>query len=155
MGHLGFSYVGLIFLLMLMIPNLIWARHQPANYTNQGENKVLLLFERTGQVCVTCTSLIFSDLNIHGWSVWSLWLVAASLFMILYEVWWVRYFKSEKSLSDFYSGLFFIPVAGAALPVAAFFCLGLYGKVIWLLVSAVILGIGHIGIHLQHLKKGS
>lgn len=31
--------------------------------------------------------------------------------------------------------------------------LGIYGKVIWLIVSAVIIGIGHIGIHLQHLKS--
>ena len=24
MGHLGFSYIGLIFLLMLFIPNILW-----------------------------------------------------------------------------------------------------------------------------------
>ena len=29
MGHLGFSYVGLIFLLLLFIPNLLWARICP------------------------------------------------------------------------------------------------------------------------------
>ena len=46
-----------------------------------------------------------------------------------------------------------VPVAGATLPVVAFFLLGVYGKVIWLLISVVILGIGHIGIHLQHRKK--
>lgn len=153
MGHFGFSYVGLIFLLMLMVPNLIWAKHKPVNYNSQDESKALLVFERTGQICVTCTSLIFSDLNIHGWPIWNLWLIMASLFMILYEFWWVRYFKSKKSLKDFYSSLFGIPVAGATLPVVAFFCLGLYGRVIWLMASVVILGIGHIGIHLQHLKK--
>lgn len=153
MGHLGFSYIGLIFLLMLTIPNLIWAKHRPMDYNNQNENKVLLVFERMGQVCVTCTALVFSDLNIHGWSTWDLWLIAASFLMILYEFWWIRYFKSKKRLSDFYSSLFGIPVVGATLPVAAFFCLGLYSKVIWLMVSVVILGIGHIGIHLQHLKN--
>jgi hypothetical protein len=31
--------------------------------------------------------------------------------------------------------------------------LGIYGKVIWLMISVVILGIGHIGIHLQHRKN--
>ncbi len=29
MGHLGFSYVGLIFLAMLFVPNIIWAKNQP------------------------------------------------------------------------------------------------------------------------------
>ncbi len=55
-------------------------------------------------------------------------------------------------MADFYSSLLGIPVAGAALPVAAFFLLGIYGKVIWMLIATVILGIGHIGIHLQHKK---
>mgnify|MGYP000912400262 CR=1 FL=1 len=50
MGHFGFSYVGLIFLLMLTVPNLLWTRHQPVGYTAQNENKVLLAFERVGQV---------------------------------------------------------------------------------------------------------
>lgn len=153
MGHWGFSYVGFVFLLMLMVPNLIWASHKPVDYDNHGENKILLAFERVGQVCVTCTSLMFSDLNLHGWSIWNFWLIMASLLMVSYELWWVRYFKSEKSLKDFYSSFFAIPVAGATLPIAAFFCLGIYGRVIWLTASVVILGIGHIGIHLQHRKK--
>ncbi len=153
MGHFGFSYVGFIFLLMLTVPNLIWTKHQPKEYDFQNENKVLLVFERVGQVCVTCTALVFSDFNIQPWSVWSLWLIAAAILMILYECWWIRYFKSEKTLKDFYSSFCGVPVAGATLPVAAFFLLGLYGKVVWLMGSVIILGIGHIGIHLQHLRE--
>lgn len=153
MGHLGFSYVGLIFLLMLFIPNLIWTRHQPKGYDFQKENKVLLIFERSGQVLVTCTALIFSDFNLRPWSPWSLWLLAAAVLMLLYEGWWIRYFQSPKTLADFYSSFCGMPVAGATLPVAAFFLLGIYGKVIWLLLAVMILGIGHIGIHLQHRRK--
>ncbi len=152
MGHLGFSYVGLIFLLMLTIPNLIWTKNQPKEYNYQGENKILLAFERIGQICVTCTALIFSDFNINNWSYWSLWLIIAAILMIMYEFWWLRYFKSNRTLKDFYSSFCGVPVAGATLPVVAFLFLGIYGKVIWLIASVVILGIGHIGIHLQHLK---
>ncbi|GAA4654876.1 hypothetical protein GCM10023142_20140 [Anaerocolumna aminovalerica] len=153
MGHLGFSYIGLIFLLMLTIPNLIWTKHQPDGYDFHDENKVLLIFERVGQVLVTCTSLIFSDFNLRPWSIWTLWLVAAVILMLMYECWWIRYFKSPKGLADFYSSFCGVPVAGATLPVAAFLLLGIYGKVVWLIISVVILGIGHIGIHLQHLKE--
>lgn len=153
MGHFGFSYVGFIFFLMLTAPNLIWTKHQPKGYNTQNENKVLLGFEKVGQVCVTCTALAFSDFNIRDWSVWSLWLIAAIVLMILYEWWWIRYFKSPKTLKDFYSSLYGVPVAGATLPVFAFFILGVYGKVIWLMISVIILGIGHIGIHLQHCKE--
>lgn len=153
MGNLGFSYVGLIFLLMLTVPNLIWIKHRPKEYDYRNENKVLLVLERVGQVCVTCTALAFSDFNIHGWSVWSFWLIAAVILMIMYECWWIRYFKSRKTLKDFYSSFYGIPVAGATLPVIAFFFLGVYGKVIWLMGSVIFLGTGHIGIHLQHLKE--
>ena len=153
MGHFGFSYVGLIFLLMLMIPNIIWTRHQPQGYNPGKENKLLLLCERAGQVLVTGTALMFSDYNPRELSLWTLWLAAAALLMVLYECWWVRYFKSEKKLSDFYSSFCGVPVAGATLPVMAFFLLGIYGRVIWLLISVAILGVGHIGIHLQHLRE--
>lgn len=153
MGHFGFSYVGLIFLSMLTIPNLIWTRHQPKGYSTQNENKILLAFERVGQVLVVCTSLIFSDFNLRPWSAWALWLVAAAILMLAYEGWWIRYFISPKTLADFYSSFLGVPVAGATLPVAAFFLLSIYGKVIWLSISTVILGIGHIGIHLQHSRE--
>ena len=153
MGHIGFSYVGLIFLLLLVLPNLMWTRNQPQGYDSKSENKILLFFERMGEILTTCCALFFSDFNLRGWSAWSWWLIAASVLMIMYEVWWGRYFASKHTLADFYSSFLRIPVAGATLPVIAFFLLGIYGKVIWMILACVILGIGHIGIHLQHRKE--
>lgn len=149
-GNFGFSYIGLLFLLMLFIPNIIWSKGKPQGYTSKKENKILLFLERAGEALTCCCSLIFSDFNIRKWTVWSLWLIGAFIFMIMYEAWWVFYFRSERKLSDFYSSFFGIPLAGATLPVIAFFMLGIYGKVICMLVATFILGIGHIGIHIQH-----
>ena len=56
-------------------------------------------------------------------------------------------------MSDFYSSILGIPVAGATLPVLAFLLLAVYGKNIVLGVSVLILGIGHIGIHFMHLRE--
>lgn len=152
LGHLGFSYVGLIYLLMLWIPNGIWSRNKPKNYHTDQENKTLVLFERAGQVCCTCSILIFNDYNIAPFTGWSFWLIASCLLMVLYEINWMRYFMNEHTEENFYRSFCGIPVPGASLPVTAFLLLGIYGKVIWLIVSAVIIGIGHIGIHIQHLK---
>lgn len=153
LGHLGFSYIGLIFLLMLFIPNMIWTRKKPQGYMPENENKVLLFLERIGQALTTVCVLIFDDFNLHGWSNWSWWLIAAFMLMTMYELWWVRYFRSERKLSDFYSSYFGVPLAGSTLPVISFFLLGIYGRVIWLLIAVMILGIGHIGIHMQHRKE--
>lgn len=153
LGHFGFSYIGLIFLLMLIIPNILWAKSLPQGEDAGGESKVLGCFERVGQVFVTCTLLTFSDFHLQGWSLWLLWLIAAIALMVMYECWWIRYFQSERTKACFYSSFLGIPVAGAALPVMAFVCLGIYGKVIWLILAAVIFGVGHIGIHLDHRRK--
>ena len=152
-GHLGFSYVGLVFLMMLFVPNLIWKKRQPQGYSAENENRILALLERAGEALTTCCVLIFSDFNLRAWSNWSWWLLAAAVLMVMYEIWWVRYFRSERRLADFYSSLLGIPVAGATLPVLAFILLGIYGKVIWMLIASVILGVGHIGIHLRHRRE--
>lgn len=153
--NFGFSYVGLIYLVMLMLPNIIWTRNQPKDYEKYvgNENKVLLAFERVGEVLVSCAALVFSDFNIKPWSSWSWWLVLSFALMAFYEIYWIRYFKSERTMEDFYSSILGIPVAGATLPVLAFMLLAVYGKNIILGVAVIILGIGHIGIHLMHRRE--
>lgn len=153
--NLGFSYIGLIYLMMLMIPNMIWSKNKPLNYDkySKNESKVLLVFERVGEVGNTCLALIFSDFNVNSISYWSIVLLVSFVLMLLYEVYWIRYFRSSKSMKDQYCSLLGIPVAGATLPVLSFLLLGIYGKNIFLIVSTVILGIGHIGIHLNHRKE--
>lgn len=152
-GHVGFSYIGLLFLLLLFIPNMIWTGKKPQGYTSENENKVLLFFERTGEILTTICALIFDDFNLRSWSNWTWWLIAAFVLMAMYEVWWIRYFQSERKLSDFYSSFLGVPLAGATLPVISFFLLGIYGKVIWLMAASILLGIGHIGIHIQHSRE--
>lgn len=153
--HFGFSYVGLLFLIMLMVPNIIWTKHMPKDYDLyvKKESKLLLAFERIGQVLTTIVVLIFSDFNLRKINCWSIWLLVAFILMLLYEAYWISYFKSEKTMKDQYRSFAGVPVAGATLPVVAFFLLGIYGSNFILLVSTIILGIGHIGIHLGHAKE--
>jgi len=153
--HFGFSYIGLAWLAMLIVPNLIWTKCKPLGYAHYAarENRVLLTFERVGEVLVSAVALVFSDFNLRPWTPWSLWLVASFLLMALYEAYWVRYFRSGRTMRDFYRAFAGIPAAGATLPVAAFLLLGVYGRNLPMLVSSVILGIGHIGIHLAHARE--
>ena len=141
-----FSFVGLIFLLMLFVPNIIWSKYQPIGYDFKNENRVLLILERIGQVLVVVFSLFcgndFSPV---------LWI--AVILMVLYEIYWIRYFKSGRTLKDMYGNFGFIPLPGASLPVVAFFLLGVACDNLILIVSSIILGIGHIGIHLNHKKE--
>ena len=151
----GFSYVGLIYLAMLFIPNGIWTKNQPKGYAEYEakENKILLAFERVGQFIVTPVAVLFSDFNYKGWNFWIVVLGISFLMMVLYDIAWVRYFKSEKTMKDFYRGFCGMPLALATYPVFAFLLLGIYGGNILMCIGAIILGIGHIGIHTQHAHE--
>lgn len=151
----GFSYIGLIYLLMLSIPNSLWVKYKPRNYDSytMHENKIFMFFEKVGQILVCTSLIIFRDFNIYQISKWTLWLFVSFLVMTLYEIYWIRYFKSEHELKDFYRSLLGIPLPGATLPVIAFVMLGIYGKNPILIIVSIIFGIGHIGIHKQHVNE--
>ena len=149
----GISWVGIAFMLALEIPNILWTANKPAGYDPSNENKILRGFERVGQVLCTATIILFSNTNPHGWNPWIAWLIAAIILMVLYECYWIRYFRSSLTLHDFYRPFLGVPAPGATLPVVAFLLLGIYGRFVPLIVSAIILGIGHIGIHLQHIRE--
>lgn len=151
-GNFGFSYIGALYLAMLFIPNLLWARRLPKGYSPEGENKTLLLLERIGEVAVTAAALVFTNFNPAPVGLWNLWLLLSFVLMLLYEICWIRYFR-HPGMETMYGSFCGIPVPLASLPVAAFLVLSLYGKVILLTIAAILLGIGHIGIHLSHRKQ--
>ncbi len=60
--HFGFSYTGLIMLMMLFVPNFFWTKNKSSGYDQYvyGENKILLVLERTGgSVCQYTLSYLF------------------------------------------------------------------------------------------------
>ena len=149
-GRIGFSYIGFIFLCCLFIPNVFYGLHLPIDDSKIKENKVLLAFERIGQVLCTILVVIFDNFNIHEINFWTIWLGIAIILMVLYLFCWLRYFLGNHVSRDFYRPYLGVPLPLAVLPVVAVFLLSIYWKVIWLGIAAVILGIGHIGITAQH-----
>ena len=61
----GFCITGVVFLLMLFVPNIMWTRKGNQSDTlkvQKKKNKVLLMFERIGQVIVSTSLVIFQHL---------------------------------------------------------------------------------------------
>lgn len=145
-----FSSVALILLVMLFVPNLLWTKYPPNDYEkySKNENKVLLALERIGQVLVVVLSL-FCGVNFSS----NPMLLISIYLMILYDICWIRYFRSSRTLCDMYNNLFLIPLPKATLPVITFLILGICASNIFLVISSVVLGIGHIGIHWNHKQE--
>lgn len=134
----------------LLVPNLFWAKHQPIGYDSMHENKILLMFERIGQILTSCFAIIsFQEVIYHS----IVFLVISIIAMLFYEGYWVKYFKSPKTIADFYTSFLGMPLAGATYPIIAFLCLSISLQNIFLVISTILLGIGHIGIHYQHFKE--
>ena len=66
---------------MIQIPNIMWARRKPEGYDPSGERKILLIFERTGQVLSTAAILLFSDTNPRKWEPWLIWFGLSTVMM--------------------------------------------------------------------------
>ena len=148
--NFGFSPVGLLFLLMLFVPNIIWSKNQPKDYEqySKNENGLLLAFERIGEVLVTVLSL-FCGVGFQ----FSFLLILGFIILIIYELAWMKYFRSDKTMKDMLASFLKIPVPIACLPVLAFLILGIVSGNIFLIISSIILAIGHIGIHLDHRRN--
>lgn len=72
------SIVSVVYLLMLFIPNMIWTKYTPEGYDSSHENKVLLIFERCGEVLVCCFSVImFKPIN------WNIFMFISFVCMII------------------------------------------------------------------------
>lgn len=151
----GISVVGIVFLLMLFIPNIIWSKNQPVGYEKSAkhENKTLLTLERAGEGLVSTLVLIDRRLDKFSLSLRLGYIILALILMIMYELYWLNYFRSSRTLADMYSDYCGFPLAGASLPVFSVLLLGFYACNVFLIAAAVILGIGHIGIHLMHKKE--
>ena len=107
---------------------------------------------RIGEVATTCAAVIFVCPQGFAFP-WLLWLIAAFALMVLYEITWMRYFNGGGELADMYRPLGPIPIPLASLPVAAIFLLGVWYQSPLTLIAAIVLGIGHIGIHLGHVRE--
>ena len=162
--RLGLCLSGTLFLVMLMVPNVLWAMgRQPRGYdkVSGNENRFLLALERIGEAAVSVCLLVFPAMDpavkllpegLYIDPRTAVWLTAFVL-MILYECYWARYFRSERTLKDLYSSYAGFPVAGASLPVTAAALLGIYSGNAVMVLSSLILGIGHIGIHTAHRRE--
>ena len=124
----GVSIVGMFFLLMLFIPNIIWSKNLPDGYEESAkhENKLLLTLERAGEGLVSTLVLIDRRTDRFSLSPRIGYLVLALVLMILYELYWRKYFLSAHKLSDMYSDYCGFPLAGASLPGFAVFLVGIY-----------------------------
>lgn len=146
--RMGFNWInlfGLIIIILMLIPNIVYAikcHDQEEHYSNVMMN----LLEQIGRYASMFLMVFHIGLSEFGFSsVKALVIYGAGnvVLLVIYWVTWVSYFRRPA---------FEKRMALAVVPVGIFLLSGITLRYILLIVSAVIFGMSHIYITYQNAK---
>ncbi|MGN0157062.1 MAG: hypothetical protein ACI39N_07415 [Lachnospiraceae bacterium] len=144
-GNLGFGWLntfGLILIILLMIPNIIYA----IKVKDKGEpcpNKVMVILEQIGRFAsmfLMIFNIGIAEFGFSSVSAFFIYNIGNVILMIFYWTFWILYFADRKRYTS---------IGLAVIPTLMFLLCGLTMRHILLIISAIIFGIGHIYITYQ------
>lgn len=141
-----FNVFGLIFIVVIMIPNVVFAIKRKYGFDNKWDNKFVEFIEQAGRF--GCFG--FMIFNIPGtWFGWwsdeafALYLVVDGILVILYCAIWIICFKKNSV---------FRALALSVIPSALFLFSGIISRSVLLTVASVLFAPSHIAISYRNAK---
>ena len=141
-----FNVFGLIFIVVIMIPNVVFAIKRKYGFDNKWDNKFVEFIEQAGRF--GCFG--FMIFNIPGtWFGWwsdeafALYLIVDGILVILYCAIWIICFKKNSV---------FRALALSVIPSALFLFSGIISRSVLLTVASVLFAPSHIAISYRNAK---
>ena len=141
-----FNVFGLIFIVIIMIPNVVFAIKRKDGFDNKWDNKFVEFIEQAGRF--GCFG--FMIFNIPGtWFGWwsdeafALYLVVDGILVMLYCAIWIICFKKNSV---------FRALALSVIPSALFLFSGIISRSVLLTVASVLFAPSHIAISYRNAK---
>ncbi len=141
-----FNVIGLVFLVAIMIPNIVYAIKCKDGFENTWKNKPVEIIEQIGRF--GCFG--FMIINIPGtWFGWwfgeafTIYVLINSLLIILYCILWVVLWKKTSV---------FRALMLSIIPSAVFLFSGIMSRSVLLIISAVLFAPTHILISYKNAK---
>ena len=141
-----FNIFGLIFIVFIMIPNIIYAIKCKDGFANKWQNRTVELLEQIGRF----GCLGFMIINIPGtcfgwWSdeAFAVYLIVDAILVLLYCIIWIICFEKNTV---------FRAMALSILPSVVFLFSGIMNRSILLVISAVIFAPCHILISYKNVE---
>lgn len=154
MENLNFYWISLFIPIVVLAPNLLWFLFPPINMPTAEEIKepiTLTILENIGRVGVIIIPL-FYPIIIDAASHYCL--VAMIVLLFIYYAGWFRFLKSRNYTDGFLPLRWIpIPIPMAVCPVMYFILSAVLLKSILMLMSALILGVGHILISYREYQR--
>ncbi|MGN0783546.1 MAG: hypothetical protein ACI4M0_04310 [Christensenellales bacterium] len=141
-----FNVFGLIFIVVIMIPNVVFAIKRKDGFENKWDNKFVEFTEQAGRF--GCFG--FMIFNIPGtWFGWwsdeafALYLIVDGILVMLYCAIWIICFKKNSV---------FRALALSVIPSALFLFSGIISRSVLLTVASVLFAPSHIAISYRNAK---
>lgn len=141
-----FNVFGLIFIVVIMIPNVVFAIKRKYGFDNKWDNKFVEFIEQAGRF--GCFG--FMIFNIPGtWFGWwsdeafALYLIVDGILVMLYCAIWIICFKKNSV---------FRALALSVIPSALFLFSGIISRSVLLTVASVLFAPSHIAISYRNAK---
>jgi len=152
--HWKFYPVNLLFIGLILLPNIISVIFQPVNVPEQSVRPswwtAVIVVEWIGRLGIFVLPM-FWEIRFERSTV--LFLMPVCMMIALYYAGWIRFFMRGRDFSLMFAPLFGIPVPMAVSPVLAVAFLGLAQNSWPVLAAAVIMALGHIPESIQNLHS--
>ncbi|MCI2959339.1 hypothetical protein MN032_16755 [Agromyces atrinae] len=137
---MGFSVLGLVVSLAVILPNLLVLAYPPREgFPSARIPPILSGVERAGQALCVVVPVITAPGTVYGW-----WAIPVLVGLVAYYLLWARYLISGRPVTTLYGPFWGVPVPMAIAPVIVFAATGLALSNGWVVGSAVVLAAGHI-----------
>ena len=138
---------GLLFMVIIMIPNIIFAIQSKDGFENTWGNKTIEVVEQIGRY----GCFVFMIINIpgtwHGWwsdEAFAIYLIIDTLLIVLYCSIWIICWKKNNVFRAFTLSI---------IPASLFLFSGVMSRSILLIVASIIFGPSHIMISYKNASK--
>jgi len=137
---------GLIFIILIMVPNIIYAIKCKDGFANKWQNRTVELLEQIGRFGCFGFMIINIPGTCFGWwsdEAFAVYLVVNTIMVLMYCIIWIICFKKNTV---------FRALALSVLPSLIFLFGGIMSRSVLLIVSAVIFAPCHILISYKNAK---
>lgn len=138
---------GLVFMVIIMIPNVIFALKCKDGFENKWENKFIEVLEQIGRYGCFAFMVINIPKTWFGWAsdeAFALYLIVDAVLVIAYCVIWAVCFKKNSV---------FRALSLSMIPSAIFLFSGIMSRSVFLMISALIFAPCHILISYKNARS--
>lgn len=137
---------GLVFMAVILIPNIVFALKRKDGFANKWENKTVQIIEQVGRFGCFGFMIVSIPGTCFGWwsdETFALYLIADTLLVLLYCLIWIVCFQKNS---------LFRALALSIIPSILFLFSGMMSRSVLLILSAALFAPSHIAISYKNAK---